>query len=221
MSVPPRITRRDALRWVAVAAAATGTGTWGTGQSADRPPAAASGYGPDPDLQRIYAPGDLWPLSLTARERRTAAILADVIIPEDAHSPAASTVGITDFLDEWISAPYPQQTRDRDLLVPGLARLEVESHRRHGATFDALDPRQRDELCRALAAPEGSGSFPPEFHRFFARFRELVIGGFYTTPAGMKDLGYVGNVPLPAFAGPPLAVLARLGLTAESAPLPD
>ena len=31
----------------------------------------------------------------------------------------------------------------------------------------------------------------------------------------MRDLGYVGNIPLPSFDGPPPEVLERLGLEGE------
>jgi len=43
--------------------------------------------------------------------------------------------------------------------------------------------------------------------QFFKRSRDLTAGGFYTTPAGMKDLGYTGNVPTATFAGPTPEVL--------------
>jgi hypothetical protein len=49
--------------------------------------------------------------------------------------------------------------------------------------------------------------------QFFARFRDLVAGGFYTTPEGMKDIQYLGNVPLTKFDGPPPEVLAYLKLS--------
>ena len=42
------------------------------GAQAAESPAAARGYGTDPDLMRLYQPGDVWPLTLLA-ERRTAA----------------------------------------------------------------------------------------------------------------------------------------------------
>jgi hypothetical protein len=56
---------------------------------------------------------------------------------------------------------------------------------------------------------------PPfaEAARFFTRFRDLTAGGFYTTPEGMKDIQYVGNVPLTKWDGPPPEVLAYLKLT--------
>ena len=48
--------------------------------------------------------------------------------------------------------------------------------------------------------------------KFFARFRDLTATGFYTSPVGMKDIGYVGNTPLAQFEGPPPEVLRKLGL---------
>lgn len=212
----PRISRREAIRWVALAASAMGTSGWGQGQTDSPGPTAPqsppTGYGPDPDLLRNYAPGDLWPLTLTTIERRSTAALADVIIPADEHSPAASAVGIADFVDEWISAPYPQQTRDRDLLRSGLAWLNQEAPDHLSTEFSALTDRQQIKLCESLATPTAANHIPTALHQFFVRFRVLVIGGFYTTPAGHKDLGYVGNIPLPTFDGPPPKVLARLGI---------
>jgi hypothetical protein len=40
----------------------------------------------------------------------------------------------------------------------------------------------------------------------------LTAGGFYSSPAGRKDLNYIGNVPLTSFEGPPRALLKSLGL---------
>jgi len=47
---------------------------------------------------------------------------------------------------------------------------------------------------------------------FFERYRALTAGGFYTTPVGVKDLKYVGNVAMATFEGPTQDVLKRLGL---------
>jgi len=40
--------------------------------------------------------------------------------------------------------------------------------------------------------------------------RELY--GYFTTPVGMEDLGYVGNRPTDSFAGPPEAALRMAGV---------
>ena len=134
-------------------------------------------------------------------------------------SPAASAVGVVDFIDEWISAPYPQQRGDREIVLAGLAWIEAESQKRFGKAFRrARRCAEERDRRRHLLACEGRRRSSPTAAKFFAKFRDLTAGGFYTTPVGMKDIGYVGNVPLEKFDGPPLEVLkkAGLGLTAPA-----
>ena len=67
---------------------------------------------------------------------------------------------------------------------------------------------QADEICFVdEAAPDRV-----EAAEFFAKFRNLTVGGYYSTPQGMRDVGYVGNVPLSSFPGPPDEVLKKAGL---------
>ena len=47
---------------------------------------------------------------------------------------------------------------------------------------------------------------------FVLQAGDLTAGGFYTTPIGMKDIGYTGNVPLERFDGPPIEALKKAGL---------
>jgi hypothetical protein len=214
--------RRTSIKWVLAAAAAwrhaqaQGNPATGTSPPTDPTgvpsPTAVSGYGTDPDLLATRHPGELWPLTLTQAQRRLVAVLADVIIPADERSPSASAVGVVDFIDEWVSAPYPDSQRDRPLVLEGLAWLDEESTRRFGSEFATLEPSQQQAICDDIcdvvrAAPEYRRGV-----RFFARFRDLTAGGFYSTPAGRTDLGYIGNVPLTRFEGPSPALLSKLGL---------
>ena len=171
-----------------------------------------AGYGTDPDLMREWKPGGPWPLTLGVQARLTTAALCDLIIPADDVSPAASSVGVVDFIDEWISAPYPQQRGDREIILPGLEWLGGESQKRFGKAFAALDDKQKSAIADDICSPARA---TPEFAtaaKFFSKFRDLTAGGFYTTPVGMKDIGYTGNVPLDKFDGPPLEALRKAGL---------
>ena len=117
-----------------------------------------------------------------------------------------------DFIDEWISAPYPQQRGDRPIVLNGLLWIEAESQKRFQKAFPALERRatradRRRHLHHASRRPEFADAA-----RFFAKFRDLTAGGFYTTPVGMKDIGYTGNVALTRFDGPPLEALKKAGL---------
>jgi hypothetical protein len=208
--LPQRLPRRAAIKWMLAASATISLLDWRSFGASAGP---AKGYGLDPNLLETYNPGDLWPLTLTEPQRRTATALCDVIIPADGKSPAASELHVVDFIDEWISAPYEEQQHHREVVVAGLAWLENESAKRFRQSFADLAATQQHAICDGICfAPKAA----PEFRTaatFFSIFRNLTAGGFYTTPAGWKDVGYVGNVALDHFAGPPPEVLQRLGLS--------
>lgn len=206
----PRMDRRAAIKWMLTAAAAASVLERAAWAQSVAP--AARGYGTDPDLLKTYQPGDLWPLTFTDAQRATAAALCDTIIPADAKGPSASAVKVHDFIDEWISAPYPGHEGDRKVIVAGLAWLDTEAQKRFGNPFVNLVVRQKNALCDDIChVPKAKPEFR-EGAQFFKRFRDLTAGGYYTTPEGMKDIGYVGNVPLEKFEGPPPEVLKQLGL---------
>ena len=172
----------------------------------------AQGYGRDPDLTKIYHPGDVWPLRFTRAQRRTAGALCDVIIPADSASPSATAVGVVDFLAEWVSAPYPLQQRDRRVILSGLAWVNTESGRRFAKQFADLDEAQQRAICDDICSEKTAKAAFREAASFFAVYRNLTAGGFYSTPAGRKDLQYIGNVALASFDGPPVDLLQKLGL---------
>jgi len=205
--------RRTSIKWMMAAAAAMQSLQLQAGDAAARDVAAnQAGYGTDPNLVKEWKPGGPWPLTLGENARKTTAALCDLVIPADEKGPAASAVGVVDFIDEWISAPYPAQRADREIVLPGLLWIEAEARKRFGKDFSSLGETQKaaiaDDICSAAKAR-------PEFAaaaKFFAKFRDLTAGGFYTTPIGMNDIGYRGNMSLEKFDGPPLEVLKRAGL---------
>jgi hypothetical protein len=219
-SGPP--TRREAMQWVMAAVAATALPGTGCAPDRDVPQgeaaklpdvAAAAGYGTDPLLAKSYKPGDFWPLTFTDAQRQTARALADVIIPKDDLGPAASEVGVVEMLDEWVSAPYPQQQLDRPIVLDGLAWIEAESGRRFGKRFSELSDEQQAAICDDVCYAQTAKAEFQSAARFFSRFRTLCAGAYYATPPGWDAIGYVGNVALQTFDGPPPEVLQRLGVT--------
>jgi hypothetical protein len=189
-----KVDRRTALTWIGVvgaAAAAAGAGVVIYNHQGGGPKGGgeAKGYGTDPKLNPPVKAA--WPRILTKDQLQTAAILADYILPASGTAPSASSLGIPDFVDEWVSAPYPDQVKDRSLIVDGL---------------NALGPKvlKADAAARtaAMAALPGSD--------FFKKFRALTVGAYYTTEAGFKDLGFIGNVARASDPGPSDEVKAVL-----------
>jgi hypothetical protein len=199
------------LKWFAAVAAATQLPDFGRAEpTAAAPP--AKGYGMDPDLSKFYQPGDFWPLTLTREQRATVTALADLILPADHLGPAASAVRVPDFIDEWVSAPYALQQKDRDALLPGLKWLEGESQKRFSKDFASLGDAEQRAIADDICWPADAKAEFKKAAAFFVKFRSLAASAYYGTEAGWKAIGYVGNVPLASFDGPPPEVLAKLGL---------
>ena len=119
---------------------------------------------------------------------------------------------VPEFLDEWVSAPNEATRRDRELIMNGLAWMDEEATRRFGKPFADCAPQQQTSVCDDICHQDRASPAFKKPAQFFARFRDLTAGGFYTTPEGMRDVDYVGNVPLATFDGPPKELIEKLGL---------
>ena len=222
--LPQRIDRRSALKWLGAATVAlTLTDELKLlGASAKkvnllkmadaREPTSAKLIGTDPVLNHNYAPGELWSLTLTEKQRRAAGSLVDLIIPPEPGDKLPSQLGVQDFVDEWISSPYDETNKDRPIIVGGLDWLDAEAQLRFHKDFADIAEAEKckiaDDIC-------GKTPVKKEFktaQNFFNRFRYLAASGYYTTPQGWKDIGYVGNVPSANFEGPTPEALKHLGL---------
>lgn len=165
-----------------------------------------------PSDPNLVTPKIWWRKVLQPGELATLAVLCDTIIPADGHSPAASQVGVPDYINEWVSAPYDYQREALVRLRGGLAWLNHEAGRRFNRPFAGLTEAERHQICDDICYEKTA---KPEFlgpARFFDMVRDLTATGFYTTREGMKDLQYIGNIPLQRWDGPPREVLERLGL---------
>lgn len=203
------ISRRAALRWLAGAMVPLFL-THSSHSLADTLMAFSNterGYGTDPNLSSPTVP---WPLIMTPRQLHVTAVLADVILPGTDDAPAPSVIGIADFVNEWLSAPYPDQLADRSVVLSGIDSIDLQAQTKFGKSFIQIEARQQHELVETLAIDDGSITSPSPF---FRRFRYLVVGGYYTTQEGFKAIGYIGNVPLTSF--PPISEQERAILDAE------
>ncbi|MCB1685334.1 MAG: gluconate 2-dehydrogenase subunit 3 family protein [Pseudomonadales bacterium] len=224
--IDTRMDRRSAVKWMLVAFGSLhgAPGALAGGSVAERTnpatvaPAAAiesaatlQGYGKDPDLLRSYVPGELWPLTFTRTQRAGARWLAEQILPAAGSAPGAGTLGVHDFIDEWVSAPYDPCRADRAVVLEGLDWLDTASRARHGHPVEEL-PADSGRAVMELLADSRRAALDGAPAGFFGRYRKLVAIGYFTTPPGMQDLGYVGNRPTDSFEGPPDAALRKAGV---------
>jgi hypothetical protein len=210
---PTNLSRRAALKWLA---GSTAAGAAAPAMAAPREtepaPGATVARSPiyDPDYTKPAFP---WDKQLSPDELKTIGVLADIILPKDDNGPAASEAGVPEFINEWCSAPYDDNRDDCEVVRGGLGWLNTESFRRHQKRFDELGNAERiglvDDICDASKAkPEHKVGAT-----FFALFRQLCLGGYYTHSSTWKHLGYVGNVSIGGpYPGVPQAIIEKLGL---------
>jgi hypothetical protein len=181
-------------------------------------PITSKGYGKDPTLIQ----GAPWPLTMTPAQLGLTAIVCDILLPRDGQSPSASELNVPTVLDEWISAPYPDQQSDRVTLLSVLAWLNDEATQRFGVDFKQATSAQRLQIIDDIAYNKAEN--PERFARIipaFSRFRSIAVAAYYCTPTGSQELGYLGNVPIAGdYPGPSAEakahlsqVLAKLGLS--------
>lgn len=218
MATPDKVTamdRRTALVWVGLVAAAIGGGQY-LGLGGSRDPIKGPGYGRDPNLND---PAKYWERTLTVDQLAAVKLLCDFILPAEGSAPAASALHVHDFIDEWVSAPYPDQQADRNIFLDALEWLDHEASRRAGAArFTAAQPAVREAIMVDLAEGKGAGKVAPT--GFWPKFRKLVIGAYYTTEAGFADIGFIGNVAQKSFPLPSAEVVAQINAAADRLGLP-
>ena len=183
-------------------------------------PITATGYGKDPNL--LLPPESPWPLTLTAVQLGVIALLSDLLVPAEGNAPSANQVQVPAVIDEWVSAPYPNQQQDRLTILSALAWLDDEAKLRFNSSFALLQKPQQLAILDDIAYD--NAQTPLQFQRIakaFGRFRNLVVAAYFCTAPGIKEIGYLGNVPIAGMYPGPTAeayqhlnnTLAELGLT--------
>jgi outer membrane murein-binding lipoprotein Lpp len=127
----------------------------------------------------------------TAHEMKVITLLGDIIIPKDAVSGSASEAKVPEFIEFIVKDMPEHQTPIRG----GLRWLDMQCFRQFNQSFTDITDQQRLTMVDQIAYPEKAAPDMKFGVSFFNKMRDLVTTGFYTSEMGVKDLGYMGNVP--------------------------
>ena len=127
----------------------------------------------------------------TAHEMKVITLLGDIIIPKDAVSGSASEAKVPDFIEFIVKDMPEHQTPIRG----GLRWLDMQCFRQFNQSFTDITDQQRLTMVDQIAYPQKAAPDMKFGVSFFNKMRDLVTTGFYTSEMGVKDLGYMGNVP--------------------------
>lgn len=153
------------------------------------------GYGTFPDYFEIGASGP-WPKILPDLHKRQLEKFSDLILPKTETAPAPSEVGIAEFFDDWVSAPYPWMSDTRRTLYQGSVWLDKQANLMFGQDWLKLSDNQAIEILDLLKGGSREDGPLTQAAWMYKKLRQLTIGAYYTTPEGEADLGHVTAQPL-------------------------
>lgn len=209
--------RRSSLRNILLGSVAGGLAVHGctTREAAEAAeqliPETGFGYGRLPEevevLEKLNSETFLNP-----HELQTIEVLSELILPPNEEFGGPIQAGVPEFI-EFMAKDYPDfQTTLRG----GLMWLDHKSNTEFGSEFKSTAVEQQKELLDAIAfydpkVPMDEQSLEIQF---FNLVRNLTVCGYYTSKAGIADLGYKGNMPN-VWDGVPQEVLDKHGLAYE------
>lgn len=149
--------------------------------------------------QQASATAAYAPKALTAHEYATMESLSEWIVP------GARAAGATKFIDFLCNA-----TDDMKIIFTGgLGWLDDAMRRRtDGKDFVSASQDQQKAMLDLIAFRETARDSPelaPGI-QFFNWARRLVVDAYYTSPAGIKEVGYIGNSAMAKFSVPQEAI---------------
>jgi hypothetical protein len=143
-------------------------------------------------------------------ERKKLTTMVDIIMPKDDESPAASEIGVVDFMEFMMKDQQYNQTRMRG----GLMWLDFEADEKYGKSFNELSQDQVIAIVEEVAWPAKA---KPEYQgavSWFNMVRDMTCSGYFSTEPGWKYIGYVGNKPN-VWDGVPQEVMDKHGFKLE------
>ena len=140
-------------------------------------------------------------------EWETIKVLSDLIIPADERSSSATQAGVPEFIDDWLDF---KGGRLKAEILGGLTWLDVECNRESGHDFIGCTAAQKEKILDRIAYPAKAIPEDQNYVAFFNHLRDLVVGGFFSSKEGVKDLPYLGNKVVAEWEGCPPNVLAQI-----------
>jgi len=166
------------------------------------------------DLAEAQAANANWKSEfLGARQVETLAAVAERIVPGSSRAHSAR------FIDTLLSV----DTREnQQRFLTSLAAMEAEAQKRYGHLLKDLAENQQNEILAAASTAEsgheaeaprgrrrrgsiqggsGSGQKKDTLRDHFENLKGWVVGAYYSSEVGMRELGWTGDVMFESFPG--------------------
>jgi hypothetical protein len=135
--------------------------------------------------EQLRGAADRQPLFLNAGQAKTLAALSEALVP------GSGTTHADRFIDLLLSVDTAEHQRE---FVASLAAVEDDAKKQFGRDFAALTPSQQEQLLTDFSKREARRE---PFHNL----KEWVVGAYYSSEQGMRELGWNGNYAFESYPG--------------------
>jgi hypothetical protein len=137
------------------------------------------------------------PKFFSDQQVQTLAVVSDLIIPDDDHSPGARAARVYEYIDTIVSE---SDSKTKQLWTDGLAALDATAKVEYGKVFVECTAAQQMALLAIISRHEDHPGTTQE--QFFVTVKRATIAGYYTSAIGIhQELEYQGNTALADFPG--------------------
>ncbi len=171
---------------------------------------------PKPATRTSPASETPWkPLFLDPHQAETLGVLAERIVP------GSTEAQVNRFIDLLLSVDTQENQRK---FIDSLSAFEAEAIQRYGQPFLSLTQVEQNQILTAASAGESGAMRPkePQSHRrglhelgtafppqgrpatlfdHFVNLKTWIVGAYYSSEVGMKDLGWTGQVFFTSYPG--------------------
>jgi hypothetical protein len=140
------------------------------------------------------------PVFLNPQQNETLSALSESIVP------GSTKAQVDRFIDLLLSVDKAERQQE---FVESLAAFESESQKRFGKPFPSLDASQKDTLLtdasaqslEAKSSEAGVGEKHTALGGHFENLKGWINGAYYSSEAGMRELGWTGDYVFEGFPG--------------------
>ncbi|HEX5481379.1 MAG TPA: gluconate 2-dehydrogenase subunit 3 family protein [Terriglobia bacterium] len=172
-------------------------------------PGLAAAAAASPAQAEHTPPGAYQPKTFNAHQWKTLRVVSDLIVPADDHSGSATQSGAPEYIDEILHLRGGLRKTE---ILGWLTWADMESNRLYHHDFVDCPVAQQKQLLDRVAYPGKAEPADANAVSSFNHVRDAVLGGYYSSKMGIKDLQYLGNQMVEDWTGCPSDVTSRLNV---------
>lgn len=156
------------------------------------------GYDASKELERA----DWKPVFMSEHQNNTLVVLSDFMIPST-DTPGAKEALVNRFLDLLMSVENQDTQR---AFVEALAYIDGACMERYKSAFIYMQREQQIEFLNLIAYPHSQSTWGEPVEDFpgynhFQKLKQWIVGAYYSSPIGLKEIGWNGEFPHGELAG--------------------